>query len=252
MFDPLGRSSSGRTRNSARLCGSAIDECCAQTAPTGRSGAQPHRRRTRPWIAGAAPGTLSIEPSTSAAARTVPRRSRQADIPAMFPQLERSWNPLGGWHLSAGRAAQTTAMRSSSRSAPTAASCATCHQPPSGMSISLRNVRARVPATGGNDPLFAPVDGANCPNAVPAATRRPGGGEGRGSGTTAPLAAADRGTIRMPLPWPPRRPNGRPKPVEFDLAITPQDDRPAATPIPATGSPPASSRSTGARRSRRR
>ena len=35
------------------------------------------------------------------------------------------------------------------------------------MSISLRNINARFRATRGTDPLFAPVDGANCPDAVP-------------------------------------------------------------------------------------
>jgi cytochrome c peroxidase len=43
-------------------------------------------------------------------------------------------------------------------------SCATCHQPPSGMSISLANIQARYTATGGRDPLFAPIDGATCPS----------------------------------------------------------------------------------------
>lgn len=45
-------------------------------------------------------------------------------------------------------------------------SCVTCHLPPSGMGMSVKNVKARFRANL-NDPLFAPVDGANCPDAVP-------------------------------------------------------------------------------------
>ena len=43
-------------------------------------------------------------------------------------------------------------------------SCATCHQPPSGMGLSLLNIQARYTATGGLDPLFATIDGATCPS----------------------------------------------------------------------------------------
>jgi cytochrome c peroxidase len=43
--------------------------------------------------------------------------------------------------------------------------CATCHQASDGMGLNGANVRTRFLATRGSDPLFAPVDGANCPNA---------------------------------------------------------------------------------------
>ncbi|MGD9512147.1 MAG: hypothetical protein AB7X49_26780, partial [Geminicoccaceae bacterium] len=43
--------------------------------------------------------------------------------------------------------------------------CATCHTPPSGMGLALTNIQARF-RNNLNDPLFAPVDGANCPSAV--------------------------------------------------------------------------------------
>ena len=49
-------------------------------------------------------------------------------------------------------------------------SCATCHQPPSGMSVSRDNIVARLQATSGTDPLFAGVDGANCPSSLPGFT----------------------------------------------------------------------------------
>ena len=43
-------------------------------------------------------------------------------------------------------------------------SCATCHATTQAMSISAADARARFAATRGRDPLFAPVDGANCPD----------------------------------------------------------------------------------------
>ena len=45
--------------------------------------------------------------------------------------------------------------------------CVTCHQPSDGMSLSVRSIRERWTATGGKDPLFAAVDGMNCPNLPP-------------------------------------------------------------------------------------
>jgi cytochrome c peroxidase len=43
--------------------------------------------------------------------------------------------------------------------------CATCHVASQAMSLSAKDIRARFAATAGRDPLFAPVDGANCPSA---------------------------------------------------------------------------------------
>lgn len=43
--------------------------------------------------------------------------------------------------------------------------CATCHVFSEGMGLSAAGARERFAATNGKDPLFAPVDGANCPNA---------------------------------------------------------------------------------------
>lgn len=43
--------------------------------------------------------------------------------------------------------------------------CATCHQFDQAMSLEVNHIRRRFEQTAGKDPLFAPVDGANCPNA---------------------------------------------------------------------------------------
>ena len=47
---------------------------------------------------------------------------------------------------------------------PNGRACVTCHQPGDGMALSVETVRERWAATGGDDPLFAAVDGRNCPN----------------------------------------------------------------------------------------
>lgn len=43
--------------------------------------------------------------------------------------------------------------------------CETCHQADQAFSMSVVKIRQRFVFTEGKDPLFAPVDGANCPNA---------------------------------------------------------------------------------------
>jgi len=46
-------------------------------------------------------------------------------------------------------------------------SCATCHIAGNAFGLSVQHVQERFAATSGRDPLFADVDGANCPNAAP-------------------------------------------------------------------------------------
>lgn len=43
--------------------------------------------------------------------------------------------------------------------------CVTCHEPSDAFSITPPHIQARFNATGGTDPLFRPVDGANCSTA---------------------------------------------------------------------------------------
>lgn len=45
--------------------------------------------------------------------------------------------------------------------------CATCHEPAEAMSVSAQGVRNRYFQTRGRDPIFAAIDGANCPSARP-------------------------------------------------------------------------------------
>ncbi|HSC16051.1 MAG TPA: hypothetical protein VLI71_13085, partial [Gammaproteobacteria bacterium] len=73
--------------------------------------------------------------------------------------------------------------------------CVTCHQPSDGMALSVASVRERWDATRGQDPLFASIDGRNCPHLA----------EGDPAAHSLLLA---RGLIRVALPWPPRAANG--------------------------------------------
>jgi hypothetical protein len=68
--------------------------------------------------------------------------------------------------------------------------CVTCHQPSNGMSLSLDLVRDRWTATKGKDPLFAAIDGSNCPD-LPQDKQE------------SHSLLLERGLIRIALPWPP-------------------------------------------------
>ena len=46
-------------------------------------------------------------------------------------------------------------------------SCGTCHIASNAMGLSVQNIQTRYELTSGRDPLFASVDGANCPGAAP-------------------------------------------------------------------------------------
>ena len=67
--------------------------------------------------------------------------------------------------------------------------CVTCHQPASGMGLSVEMIRRRWQETRGKDPLFAAIDGANCPNL-------PQDQESSHS------LLLQRGLFRVSLPWP--------------------------------------------------
>ena len=68
--------------------------------------------------------------------------------------------------------------------------CVTCHQPSNAMSLSLDLIRDRWAATKGKEPLFAAVDGSNCPDL-------PQEKEASHS------LLLERGLFRIALPWPP-------------------------------------------------
>ncbi len=77
--------------------------------------------------------------------------------------------------------------------------CATCHQPSVSMGISTATVQQRYTLSHGQDPIFAPVDGANCPDAVTSsqfyAISDPNNPHS---------LLLNRALIRVGLPWPPK------------------------------------------------
>ena len=68
--------------------------------------------------------------------------------------------------------------------------CVTCHQPANAMSLGGNAIRDRWRETGGKDPVFAAVDGSNCPDLDQAEA-------------TSHSLLLERGLFRIALPWPP-------------------------------------------------
>jgi cytochrome c peroxidase len=131
----------------------------------------------------------------------------QGGIPSIIRELELDENPSGVLGSFQPDGSTVTASNAFFQELGTnGRSCATCHQPPSGMSISLRNIQQRFRATQGTDPLFAPVDGANCPNQVPeSVTAGSVFGGLRGKGRELERAHSlllSKGLIRIALPVP--------------------------------------------------
>jgi cytochrome c peroxidase len=92
---------------------------------------------------------------------------QQGGVPAVIPEYEvdpdasgrtASYQPLGPTTTAGNAFFQS--LGNNGRT------CVTCHLPPNAMSVSVENINARWIATTGNDPIFAPVDGADCPNKV--------------------------------------------------------------------------------------
>jgi hypothetical protein len=132
----------------------------------------------------------------------------QGGVPATVPQTEWDMNSSGLSATYQPLGATVTSTNAFFQSLGTnGRSCVTCHQPPNGMSVSVPYIQARYVLTGGRDPIFAPVDGANCPNAVSGASTS-GSLLGRvfGKGTKSFAAShsllLNRGLFRIFLPVP--------------------------------------------------
>jgi hypothetical protein len=92
------------------------------------------------------------------------------ETPATIPQFMESENPSGRVATYQPDGATSTAGNAFFTSFGTnGRTCFTCHQPQSSWAMDPRLATAIFNATSGNDPLFAPVDGANCPDAGAAA-----------------------------------------------------------------------------------
>jgi hypothetical protein len=84
--------------------------------------------------------------------------------------------------------------------------CVTCHQPSNAMSVSVTSLRARWNETHGGDPVFAAIDGSNCPDLPQKAM-------------SSHSLLLDRGLFRISLPWPPRTAIGVLIKPEFRIEI---------------------------------
>jgi hypothetical protein len=85
--------------------------------------------------------------------------------------------------------------------------CVTCHQPSSGMGLSVETIRRRWQETQGKDPLFAAIDGSNCPN-LPQ------------EDPDSHSLLLNRGLFRVSLPWPRSvGPDGTPVSPEFTIEV---------------------------------
>ncbi len=84
--------------------------------------------------------------------------------------------------------------------------CVSCHQPQDGMSLSLDSIRRQWQVTQGQDPIFAAVDGADCPH-LPQ------------DQAASHSLLLNRGLFRVFLPWPPRGAKGQAIATEFTLEV---------------------------------
>jgi hypothetical protein len=84
--------------------------------------------------------------------------------------------------------------------------CITCHQPSNAMSLTAELARERWGETNGKDPLFAEIDGSNCPD-LPQSDAR------------SHSLLLTRGLIRIATPWPPHATDGRPIRPEFQIEV---------------------------------
>src|SRR5690606_627922 len=100
--------------------------------------------------------------------------------------------------------------------------CVSCHQPADGMSLSVATIRQIWEATNGTDPIFAPVDGMNCPNLPP------------GDPASHSLLL-ERGLFRLALPWPPVDTDGRALEPEFTSEVVRDPTRCNTDPVYGIG-----------------
>lgn len=192
----------GRTKHfkSILLAGAAFagGAALAQHTPTGAAAA----KASPAWPA-------YFPPAYQAAMRSpLPADKAKDHLPAVFKQSETfnnahgklgSWNSLGT--ISTAGNAFFKSLGTNGRS------CFSCHRPAESMSIGAATLRAEFRASQGRDPVFAPVDGANCPSQVPAEHTAPSHvgrqlGKGRASLEQAYSLLLDRGLFRVFLPVP--------------------------------------------------
>jgi hypothetical protein len=96
-----------------------------------------------------------------------PRLVATAPATGVLPQTEEDTDPLGtlGTYQPSGPT-NRVANAFFQPLGTNGRACVTCHDPADAMSVSVDHLRQRFRQTRGADPIFAPVDGANCPSSV--------------------------------------------------------------------------------------
>jgi hypothetical protein len=84
--------------------------------------------------------------------------------------------------------------------------CITCHQPANAMSVGTALLQRRWGATQGKDPIFAAVDGSNCPDQPQ-------------NQMSSHSLLLNRGLFRIGLPWPPVASDGASITPDFQIAV---------------------------------
>jgi hypothetical protein len=84
--------------------------------------------------------------------------------------------------------------------------CITCHQPSNAMSLNTERLHEQWRDTQGKDPVFAAIDGSNCPNLPQAAE-------------SSHSLLLKRGLFRIYLPWPTVSASGTPIKPEFTIEV---------------------------------
>jgi hypothetical protein len=84
--------------------------------------------------------------------------------------------------------------------------CVTCHQPSNSMSVGTALLQQRWSGTQAQDPVFAAIDGSNCPS-LP---QQP---------MSSHSLLLNRGLFRIGLPWPPTGTDGQPITPEFQIQV---------------------------------
>jgi hypothetical protein len=84
--------------------------------------------------------------------------------------------------------------------------CITCHQPADAMGLSVESIQLRWRDTQGKDPLFAAIDGSNCPH-LPQ------------DDPASHSLLLERGLIRVFREWPPKTPDGQRIEPQFSIEV---------------------------------